>query len=91
MNVFNADVKGKKKMFVTELKGKAILTNGGDELGIIDNFVMDTVTGNILHILVQPADGIDTAAMQTDSQGRIVLPFTSFRAVKDVVVVEIPK
>jgi hypothetical protein len=38
---------------------------------------------------VIPAEDIEPRLYQTDSQGRLILPFTSMRSVRDVVVMNI--
>jgi len=65
------------------------MTNDGQVLGMVDNFVMDTTSGNIQHVLVRPAEEIEVRLFQTDAEGRLILPFKSMRAVKDVVVMEL--
>ncbi|MEM2944132.1 MAG: PRC-barrel domain-containing protein [Methanomassiliicoccales archaeon] len=77
------------RKFITELKGKTVMTNDGQILGMIDNFVIDTSTGEIQHVLVVPAEEIETRLYKTDAQGRLVLPFSEMRAVRDVVVMNI--
>ena len=42
--VITLEVIGMKK-FVSELRGKTVMTNEGQILGMIENFVVDTVTG----------------------------------------------
>ncbi|MCI4357811.1 MAG: PRC-barrel domain-containing protein [Thermoplasmata archaeon] len=79
------------RKFLTELRGKTVMTNDGQILGLIENFVVDTQNGAIAHVLVQPNDDIEQRLFQTDASGRLVLPFKSMRAVKDVVVMEIGK
>jgi sporulation protein YlmC with PRC-barrel domain len=79
------------RKFLTELRGKTVMTNDGQILGLIDNFVIDTQSGGIAHVLVQPNDDVEQRLFQTDASNRIVLPFKSMRAVKDVVVMEIGK
>lgn len=79
------------RKFLTELKGKTVMTNDGQILGMIDNFVVDTSNGNIVHVLVTPAEDIEVRLFQSDSAGRLVLPFKSMRSVKDVVVMELAK
>jgi|YelNatPaOPRAMG01_1025707.scaffolds.fasta_scaffold02330_12 sporulation protein YlmC with PRC-barrel domain len=77
------------RKFVTELKGKTVMTSDGLILGTISNFMVDTDTGQINHVLINPAE--DLAASDTqekDAQGRLVLPFKSMKSVKDVVVLE---
>jgi sporulation protein YlmC with PRC-barrel domain len=77
------------KKFATELRAKTVMTNDGRILGMIDNFVVDTRTGDLQHVLVIPAEDIEPRLYKTDAQGRLILPFTSMRAVRDVVVVEV--
>ena len=77
------------KRFATELRGKTVMTNDGQILGMIENFVVDTVSGEVEHVLVIPAEEIEPRLFQTDAQGRIILPFNSMKAVRDVVVMDI--
>ncbi|MFQ6127403.1 MAG: PRC-barrel domain-containing protein [Thermoplasmata archaeon] len=77
------------KKFATELRGKTVMTNDGQILGMIENFIIDTNTGKLHDVLVIPAEEIETRLFKTDPQGRIVLPFTGMKAIKDVVVMDI--
>jgi sporulation protein YlmC with PRC-barrel domain len=77
------------KKFSTELRGKTVMTNDGQILGMIDNFVVDTVTGELHHVLVIPAEDIETRLFRTDAGGRLVLPFVEMKAVRDVVVMNV--
>ncbi|HXY47258.1 MAG TPA: PRC-barrel domain-containing protein [Thermoplasmata archaeon] len=79
------------RKFLTELRGKTVMTNDGQILGLIDNFVVDTLTGSIAHVLVTPSEDVEQRLFQSDASGRLVLPFKSMRAVKDVVVMDIGK
>lgn len=74
------------RKFITELKGKTVMTNDGQILGMIENFVIDSTTGDIQHVLVVPAEEIETRLFRTDTQGRLILPFAEMNAVRDVVV-----
>ncbi len=76
------------RMFVTEMRGKTVMTNDGQILGMIDNFVVNTDTGNIKHVLVSPAEDIEPKLFTTDAENRLVLPFEGMKAVRDVVVME---
>ena len=77
------------KKFATELRGKTVMTNDGQILGMIENFVIDTKTGELEHVLVVPAEEVEPRLFRTDAQGRLVLPFNSMKAVRDVVVMDI--
>ncbi|MCE5296068.1 MAG: PRC-barrel domain-containing protein [Methanomassiliicoccales archaeon] len=79
------------RKFITELKGKTVMTNDGQILGMIDNFVLNTATGDINHVLVVPAEEIDTRLFKSDAQGRLILPFSEMRDVRDVVVMNISR
>ena len=77
------------KKFASELRGKTVMTNNGRILGIIENFVMDTVSGELKHVLVIPDDSVETKLYKTDTRGRLVLDFENMEAVRDVVVMEL--
>lgn len=77
------------KKFATELRGKTVMTNDGQILGMIENFIVDTRTGKLHDVLVIPAEEIETRLFKTDPQGRIILPFTGMKAIKDVVVMDV--
>jgi sporulation protein YlmC with PRC-barrel domain len=79
------------RKFLTELRGKTVMTNDGQILGLIENFVVDTQTGSIAHVLVTPGEDVEARLFPNDASGRLVLPFKSMRAVKDVVVMELGK
>ena len=67
------------------------MTNEGQILGMIENFIVDTQTGELHHVLVIPAEEIEPRLYKTDAQGRLVLPFQNMRAVRDVVVMDLLK
>jgi sporulation protein YlmC with PRC-barrel domain len=77
------------KKFAAELRGKTVMSNDGQILGMIDNFVVDTVSGDLHHVLVVPAEDVETRLFRTDANGRLVLPFSEMKAVRDVVVMNI--
>jgi sporulation protein YlmC with PRC-barrel domain len=79
------------KRFATELRGKTVMTNDGQILGMIENFIVDTMTGELHHVLVIPAEEIEPRLYKTDAQGRLVLPFQNMKAVRDVVVMDLLK
>ena len=54
------------RKFLTELRGKTVMTNDGQILGLIENFVVDTSTGNIAHVLVTPGEDVETRLFQID-------------------------
>ena len=77
------------KKFISELRGKTVMTNDGQILGMIENFVINTDTGELQHVLVIPAEEVETRLYRLDAQGRLILPFTDMKAVRDVVVMDV--
>ncbi|MCI0497835.1 MAG: PRC-barrel domain-containing protein [Thermoplasmata archaeon] len=75
------------KKFATEMIGMAIFSHKGEQLGILDNYVVDTNTGDLIHILVTPSPNLDTRRFRVDSQSRLVMPFKNIVSIKDVIVV----
>jgi len=77
------------KLFVTELKGKTVMTEDGQILGILTDFIVDTRTGKIQSILVAPAQSVEPRLFTVDPEGRLVLNFRSMKAVRDVIVTQL--
>jgi len=84
-----ADAGDGMKKFATELRGKTVMTNDGQILGTIENFIINTKTGRLSDVLVMPSENISPTGFKIDPEGRFVLPFQGMRAVKDVVVMNL--
>jgi sporulation protein YlmC with PRC-barrel domain len=78
------------RKFATELIGKTVMTQDGQILGMLNNFMMDTRNGRIMDVLVAPAEEVESRLFKTDNEGRLILPFQGLKAVKDVVVMTTP-
>lgn len=77
------------KKFVSELRGKTVMTPDGQILGMIENLMINTKSGKVQDVLVIPAEEVETKLYKTDPAGRLILPFTGMKAVKDVVVMSV--
>ena len=77
------------KVFVTELRGKTVMTEDGQILGVLSDFIMDTKSGKIASMLVSPADSVESRLFKTDAEGRLILSFKTMKAVKDVIVTQL--
>lgn len=77
------------KLFATELRGKTVMTEDGQILGVLSDFIMDTKTGKIASILVSPAEHVEARLFKTDAEGRLILSFKTMKAVKDVIVTQL--
>lgn len=77
------------KFFATELRGKTVMTEDGQILGVLDDFLFETKTGRIQSLLVRPAESVERRLFKTDPEGRLILSFRSMKAVKDVIVTQL--
>ncbi len=77
------------KLFATELKGKTVMTEDGQILGVLVDFIMDTRSGKIQSMLVSPAENVEARLFKTDPEGRLILSFKTMKAVKDVIVTQL--
>ena len=77
------------KVFATELRGKTVMTEDGQILGVLTDFLIDTKTGRIQSMLVSPAETVEARLFKTDPEGRLVLNFRTMKAVRDVIVTQL--
>ena len=75
------------KITENDLRGKTVMTEEGLYLGIMRNSTVDTKTGELIGILVEPSDDVDPRLYHLDNQGHLVYPFRSIRSVKDVIII----
>ena len=75
------------KITENELRGKSVMSEEGLYLGIMRNTTVDSKTGELVGILVEPSDDIDPRLYHLDNQGHLVFPFNSIKSVKDVIII----
>ena len=75
------------KITENELRGKTVMSEEGLYLGVMRNTTVDSKTGTLESILVEPSDDIDPRLYHLDNQGRLVFPFDSIKSVKDVIII----
>ena len=72
------------------LSGKSVMGTDGTELGMLYNITMDLKTGSLRDLLVMPNEEYNATAstFESDEDGRLRVPVSNVRAVKDYIVVE---
>ena len=65
------------------------MTEDGQILGILADLILDTRTGKIESLLVQPAEAVEPRLFKVDPEGRLILAFRSMKAVRDVIVTQL--
>ena len=63
------------------------MSEEGLYLGIMRNATVDSKTGQLVGLLVEPSDDVDPRLYHLDNQGHIVFPFNSIKSVKDVIII----
>jgi len=74
------------RFFANDIQDKYVMSSDGKYLGTVDNMVVDTKSGKVLHLLVIPSDEVDIRKFRMDSQDRLVLPFKMVKSIKDVII-----
>lgn len=77
------------KAFAADLRGKTVMTEDGQILGTLSDFLLETKTGKIRSLLVEPAESVERRLFKTDPEGRLILSFRSMKAVRDVIVTQL--
>ena len=75
------------KVTENELRGKSVMSEEGLYLGVMRNTTVDSKTGKLIGLLVEPSDDIDPRLYHMDNQGYLVFPFDSIKSVKDVIII----
>jgi sporulation protein YlmC with PRC-barrel domain len=75
------------KITENELRGKSVMSEEGLYLGIMRNATVDSKTGQLVGLLVEPSDDVDPRLYHLDNQGHLVFPFDSIKSVKDVIII----
>lgn len=77
------------KRFATDIVKRSVVTTEGELVGYVNNLVVDTDSGKIKTVLVNPSGNFKIAGFQKDSKGRYMIPLSSMRSFKDVFVLEL--
>ena len=75
------------KITENELRGKTVMSEEGLYLGVMRNSTVNSKTGALLTILVEPSEDVDPRLYHLDNQGHLIFPFNSIKSVKDVIVI----
>lgn len=72
-----------------QLGGKPVITVSGEELGRLDDVVVDETTGEFISMIVEPIEStLSRVSYPKDKDGNLVIPYDAVNAVSKVVVVK---
>jgi sporulation protein YlmC with PRC-barrel domain len=75
------------KITENELRGKTVMSEEGLYLGVMRNTTVNSKTGGLINILVEPSEDVDPRLYHLDKQGHLVFPFELIKSVKDVIII----
>lgn len=72
-----------------QLGGKPVITVSGEELGRMDDVILDEQTGKFISIVVEPISSeMPRVSYPKDKDGNLIIPYDSVNAISKVVVVK---
>ena len=73
-----------------KLIGKTVLNAKGNIIGRIQESIKDSVSGEIISVLITPSKELNLKKYIVTEHGEIVFPFSSLSSVKDIFIIEEP-
>ena len=78
-----------KYIIARQLGGKLVITTNGEELGRLDDVIIDEKTGGFIFIIIEPnRDILERISFPKDEIGNLIVPYNQVKAVSKVVIVE---
>ena len=78
-----------KYIIARQLGGKPVITVSGEELGRLDDLIVDENSGKFISIIVEPVSGVlPRVSYPKDKDGNLIIPYDSVNAISKVVVVK---
>jgi len=78
-----------KYIIARQLGGKPVITAGGEELGRVDDLMIDEQTGKFISLIVEPISAeITRVSYPKDKDGNMIIPYDAVNAISKVVVVK---
>jgi sporulation protein YlmC with PRC-barrel domain len=76
------------EILAENLSGKAVMGSDGTELGMLYNITMDSNSGRLHNLVVEPDEMLRDSDFPVDDAGRLLIPVTDVQAVKDHMIVQ---
>ncbi len=72
-----------------QLGGKPVITVSGEELGRLDDIIVNEQTGKFVSLVVEPvAETLSRVSYPKDKDGNFMVPYDAVNAISKVVVVK---
>ena len=75
------------KIVGKSLIGRNVVSDRGTVIGKLADLSIETMSGKITTLIVEPSQEINPKLFQLTTIGEILIPFTAVKAVKDVIII----
>lgn len=75
------------KILGRNLIGRNVVSDRGTVIGKLVDLSIETLSGKVMMLVIKPSNDIDLRYYKLNEQGKLVLPFTAVKAVKDVLII----
>lgn len=72
----------------SKLRDVEIITDTGIRLGWVYDMSFDEETGDILVVVVEPDEDLDTGEFVTDHEGLLLVPTSAIKSIGEVIIVD---
>jgi len=79
------------KIMASKLRDVELITDTGIRLGWVYDFSFDEETGNLLVIVAEPDEDLDTSDFVTDHEGLLLIPVSAVKSIGEVIIIDSTK
>ncbi|WP_456396536.1 PRC-barrel domain-containing protein [Thermococcus sp.] len=79
------------KIMASKLRDVELITDTGVRLGWVYDLSFDEETGDILVIVAEPDEDLDTSEFVTDHEGLLLIPISAVKSIGEVIIIDSSK
>ncbi len=79
------------KIMASKLRDVELITDSGVRLGWVYDLSFDEDTGDILVIVAEPDEDLDTSEFVTDHEGLLLIPISAVKSIGEVIIIDSSK
>jgi len=84
----NQGVEKMVKIMASKLRDVELITDSGLRLGWVYDFSFDEETGNLMVIVAEPDEDLDTTEFVTDQEGLLLIPVSAVKSIGEVIIID---
>lgn len=79
------------KIMASKLRDVELITDTGIRLGWVYDLSFDEETGELLVIVAEPDENLDTSEFVTDHEGLLLIPISAVKSIGEVIIIDSTK